>query len=93
MLKLEKKPEEDMTVFEAGTHPAIVTYPDELLDVASEKMMTNKIGRLSVVDKKNPKKILGYIDRGSILEARSKYVEEEQKREAGWFKGSASVTG
>ncbi|HEX6982232.1 MAG TPA: chloride channel protein [Balneolaceae bacterium] len=81
------------TVLEAGTTDPVLTYPDELLHTAIEKMISNDIGRLPVVERDNPKKIAGYLGRTGILDARSKYYHEASQREREWFKGSASITG
>jgi CBS domain-containing protein len=84
---------ENNTVLEAGTTEPVLTYPDELLHTAIEKMISNDIGRLPVVERDNPKKIAGYLGRTGILDARSKYYHEASRREREWFKGSASITG
>ncbi|MCP8309774.1 MAG: CBS domain-containing protein, partial [archaeon] len=44
----------------------IVTYPDESLYQAFEKMVGHEIGRLPVVDRSDPKKLIGIITRGDI---------------------------
>jgi len=47
----------------------IVTYPDESVQEALNKMYKYKIGRLPVVDRENPKRLLGIITRSDILNA------------------------
>jgi chloride channel protein, CIC family len=73
----------DTTVLDAGTREVVVTYPDELLNVAVNKMAYNNIGRLPVVEHDNPGKITGYLGRSSVMAARLKYHEEEHVREKG----------
>src|SRR5690606_26605103 len=51
---LEDKPDGDMRVIEAGNDRLVVTYPDELLAMALDKMLVNDIGRLPVVERSNP---------------------------------------
>jgi chloride channel protein, CIC family len=84
---LEQDPAGSMTVLEAGRGDVVVTYPDEILHEASAKMLRHKIGRLPVVDRANPRKIVGYIGRQGIMEARVRRLEEEHVREAGWMAG------
>jgi CIC family chloride channel protein len=54
------------TAGDVMTKELIVTYPDEDLSVAFDKMTSNQIGRLPVVDPKNNKKPIGIITRGDI---------------------------
>jgi len=42
-------------------------------------------GRLPVVRRDNPQKIVGYLGRASIMTARLRRHEEEHHREAGWL--------
>jgi CIC family chloride channel protein len=84
---LEQDPAGSMTVLEAGRRDVVVTYPDEMLHEASAKMLRHKIGRLPVVDRENPRKIIGYIGRQGIMEARVRRLEEEHVREIGWLAG------
>jgi CBS domain-containing protein len=73
----------DATVLEAGHGNLIVTYGDELLEDAITKMLRNDIGRLPVVERQNPAKIVGYLGRANILGARVKQIDEEGLRERG----------
>jgi len=74
-----------MTVLDAGTRNVIVTYPDELLHDASAKMLRNNIGRLPVVDRKDPQRVVGYLGRPGIMAARLRRLDEEHVREPGWI--------
>jgi CIC family chloride channel protein len=82
---LEQDPNGRMTVREAGSSDVVVTYPDEILHEASAKMLRHKIGRLPVVDREDPRKVLGYLGRHGIMEARVRRLEEEHVREPGWM--------
>lgn len=75
----------EMTVLDAGSRCLIVTYPDEGLHEASAKMLRNSIGRLPVVDRKDPHRLLGYLGRPGIMAARLRRLEEEHVREPGWL--------
>jgi len=48
-------------------------------------MLQNDVGRLPVVERNNPRKLVGYLGRADILEARLKRLDEENVREPGWF--------
>jgi CIC family chloride channel protein len=84
---LDQDPKGTMSVLDAGTRNVIVTYPDELLHEASTKMLRNDIGRLPVVDRNDPGKVVGYLGRPGIMAARLRRLEEEHVREPGWIKG------
>ncbi len=45
-----------------------------------------KIGRLSVVSRADPKKLVGYVSRTSLLSARLAPLRQETVREDGWFR-------
>ena len=85
MRALEDDPTGTMTVLEASTLDPVVTYPDELLHDASSKMLRNNIGRLPVVDRSDPQKVVGYLGRPGIMAARLRRLEEEHVREPGWL--------
>jgi len=72
-----------MTVLEAGRRDLIVTYPDELVRDALEKMLKGNVGRLPVVDREDPGRVVGYLGRASILAARFRLHQEEELRERG----------
>jgi H+/Cl- antiporter ClcA len=72
-----------VSVLEAGKSDLIVTYPDELLRDALEKMLKADVGRLPVVDRDDPGCVVGYLGRSSILAARLRQHEDEEIRERG----------
>ena len=81
---IEKAP--GCTVGEAGTVNLIVAFPDEILHDAVTRMVRHDIGRLPVVRRDNPRQLLGYLGRASVMTARLRRHEEEHHREAGWLK-------
>jgi len=83
---LENDPEGTMTVLEAGSSKPIVAYPDELAHDALVRMLESNIGRLPVVKREDPGKLVGYFNRASLLSAWSRQMEEEQLREHGWVR-------
>ena len=84
---LEKDPRGQLTVLEAGSDSPIVAYPDELVVDALHRMLHNNVGRLPVVDRANLQKMVGYLNRSSILGAWTRQMEEEGVREHGWLAG------
>jgi H+/Cl- antiporter ClcA len=83
---LDKDPSGSISVLDAGTRNLIVTYPDELLHDASAKMLRHNIGRLPVVERSDPGRVVGYLGRPGIMAARLRRLEEEQVLEPGWIK-------
>lgn len=84
---LERNPAGDQTVLGAGCDRLIVTFPDEPLHDALVKMLRNDVGRLPVVSRADPSKLVGYLGRAAIMEARLRRLEEEHVREPGWLTG------
>ncbi|MBZ5719508.1 MAG: chloride channel protein [Acidobacteriia bacterium] len=82
---LDQDPQGTGTVLDAGTRELIVTYPDEILHEAAAKMLRNNIGRLPVVERNDPRHVVGYLGRPGVLAARLRRLEEEHVREPGWI--------
>jgi CBS domain-containing protein len=76
----------DLTVGDVGSGNLIVTFPDETLHNAIALMLKHDIGRLPVVDRSNHRKVLGYLGRASIMNARQRYHTEEEERARGFAK-------
>jgi chloride channel protein, CIC family len=86
MRALDADPSGASSVLDAGTRDVVVTYPDEMLHDASAKMLRNNIGRLPVVDRKDSRRVVGYLGRPGIMAARLRRLDEEHVREPGWIK-------
>jgi len=82
---LETDPEGRETVLEAGTAVPIVAYPDEFVHDALHRMVGHKVGRLPVVSREDPRRMIGYFDRSNLLNAWTRQMEEEGVQEHGWF--------
>jgi chloride channel protein, CIC family len=82
---LESDPEGRATVLEAGSVPPIVAYPDEHVLDALHRMVRHNIGRLPVVSREDPKRMVGYFDRSHILSAWTRQIEDESLQEHGWY--------
>jgi CIC family chloride channel protein len=78
---LQRDPSGSVRVLDAGSTKLVVAYPDELLHDAIARMLKNDIGRLPVVSRENPRQLVGYLGRSSVMVARARYLEEEELRE------------
>ncbi|HEX8815220.1 MAG TPA: chloride channel protein [Terriglobales bacterium] len=83
---IEKDPSGGTPVIDAASKNLVVTYPDELLHDASARMLRANVGRLPVVERKDPAQVVGYLGRKEILAARMHRLEEEHVREPGWMR-------
>ncbi|HVS51965.1 MAG TPA: chloride channel protein [Opitutaceae bacterium] len=63
-------------------------FPDETLESAIAKMLQRGVGRLPVVARDEPTRIVGYLGRAEILAARLRQHEEEEVRERGRLPGA-----
>jgi chloride channel protein, CIC family len=87
---LQVDPEGKMAVLDAGTRSLVVAYPDERVFDAVTKMLENNIGRLPVVDRDDPQKLVGYINRANVMGSWRGRLQEESVREEGWLRGLTS---
>lgn len=90
---LQTDPAGKMTVLDAGARSLVVAYPDERVFDAVTKMLDNNIGRLPVVDRKDPQKMVGYINRANVMGSWRGHLHEESVREHGWYKNLSSGPG
>jgi CIC family chloride channel protein len=81
MRAMEKGEEGPRTVLEAGTRDPVVAFPDELLHEAVARMLERDIGRLPVVSREDPRRLVGYLGRAGVMRARVRLYEEENVRE------------
>lgn len=75
----------DKTVLEAGTTDIIVAYPDDSVRDALNRALQRDIGRLPVVARENPLKIVGYLSRGNMISAHLSHLAAETHIESGWL--------
>jgi CIC family chloride channel protein len=59
----------------------IVAYPDETLRSIAARMITNSAWRLPVVDRANPRHLVGLVTQRDLLRARERLLNEERRRE------------
>ena len=81
MRALEKDPSGATAVLDAGTRDPVVAFEDELIADAVARMLDRDIGRLPVVDRRDPTRLVGYLGRSGVLAARQALLEEENGRE------------
>lgn len=82
----ERDPSGKLTLAEAGCARPVVAYPDETLSVALDRMLQRNCGRLPIVARDNAKKIVGYLGRAAVLEARLRRMQEDSETQPGWLK-------
>jgi len=83
MRALEREPDGRTAVLEAGTRDLVLAYEDELIRDAVDRMLRHDIGRLPVVDRDDPGRLVGYLGRSGVLSARQRLLDEENVRERG----------
>ncbi|MFZ0414852.1 MAG: chloride channel protein [Candidatus Acidiferrales bacterium] len=81
---LKIDPSGKIKVIDAGGQKPVVAYPDERALDALYRMLQNNIGRLPVVSRDGSQKLVGYLNRSSILSAWTRQIEDESLREHGW---------
>lgn len=82
---MEGDPQGERSVLEAGSDAPIVAYTNDFVIDALHRMLEHDIGRLPVVTRDDPQKMIGYLDRSSVLSAWTRQIEEERIREHGWL--------
>jgi CBS domain-containing protein len=70
-----------------GSPTPVVTYPDELLKDAVDRMVRHDVGRLPVVERTDGTRLVGQLGRSGIAAAWQTLLEEEEGREQGWLSG------
>lgn len=70
----------------AGSEKPVVAFGDELLDDVVTRMFRHDVSRVPVVTRTQPARVVGYLGRREILNARLHRHWEEDHAEAGWLK-------
>jgi len=71
---------EGLTVNDICSKSLIVAYPDQYLHDLLVKVGTQDLGRIPVVDRNNPKQLLGVIRRSDVIKAYVKAVTGKSRR-------------
>jgi CBS domain-containing protein len=82
---LEREDSEVATLADLASRQLVVTHTDELLEEATAKMIAHDIGRLPVVDRANPERLVGLLGRAGVMAVWLHATREEQTRESGWL--------
>jgi len=82
---LEGEAGDRATVLDAASRDLVVTYPDELLEDASAKMLEHDIGGLPVVRREDRTRLVGYLGRAGLMAVWQHSAREDRVREAGWL--------
>lgn len=77
--------DEVSTVNNIAQRDIIITYPDEPVEMAMARMLQADIGRLPVMNRENPRQIIGYLSRANVIEAHMQRLQDETQLEAGWL--------
>ena len=83
---LESDPTGEVPVIDAGVRSLVVAHADESAFEALTKMLVNNIGRLPVVDRADPRKMVGYVNRATLMASWGQHLQDESLREIGWYK-------
>lgn len=79
------------TIQDCATTRLIVSHPEETLHEAVQKLLHHDIGRLPVVNRDDPKKLVGYLTRQGILSAQSKVHAEDIREKSLWSRDPQPV--
>ena len=82
---LDRDDGEAATVEDLGSRRLVVTHADELLEEATAKMITHDIGRLPVVDRDDPSRLVGLLGRAGVMAVWLHASREEHTRDSGWL--------
>lgn len=73
------KSKESLTVADIATTNLITAYPDETLHDVVHRLGTSEVGRIPVVDRNNPNRLIGVLRRYDIVKAYGKAIEKMTK--------------
>jgi coenzyme F420 hydrogenase subunit beta len=68
-MKVAKEKRNSVSVSEIATKDLVVIFPDDSVAEAFQKISKHNVGRLLVVDKKNPRLLLGILTRTDVIHA------------------------
>ena len=67
--KVPEEMQDEIRVEDLAVKDVIVAYPDENMKQVMDRLYNNNIGRLPVVERENPKKLLGIVTRTDAISA------------------------
>jgi CIC family chloride channel protein len=69
----------DLTAGDIASKSIVVAYPDEYIHDVFVRLGTQEVGRVPVVDRRNPKRLLGVLRRQDVLVAYAKAVRRRSQ--------------
>ncbi|HEY3280331.1 MAG TPA: chloride channel protein [Gemmatimonadales bacterium] len=82
---LDREESEEETLLDVASGGLVVAYPDELLEEATAKMLEHDIGRLPVVRRDDPTRLVGFLGRAGVMAVLLHATREERVRDPGWL--------
>jgi len=70
---------EEVTVADICTRDVLTAFPDETLDEALRRFGALDVGRIPIVDRQNPRRVLGVLRRSDIVQAYARAQAEKLK--------------
>jgi CIC family chloride channel protein len=70
----------DLTVGDIASKSIVVAYPDEYVHDVFVRLGTREVGRIPVVARNNPKRLLGVLQRQDVLAAYAKAIRRRPRR-------------
>lgn len=70
----------DLTVGDIASKSVVVAYPDEFIHDVFVKLGTQEVGRVPVVDRDNPKRLLGVLRRHDVIIAYAKAIRRRPRQ-------------
>ena len=61
------KGDPERPVGEVAIKHVVIAYPDEPLHVVWDRLQRSRVGRLPVVDRADPKRLVGFLSQGDII--------------------------
>jgi CIC family chloride channel protein len=71
----------DIPVVEVMSRKLVVCHPEDTVTSALKKLGEQNIGRIPVVDSRDPSRLIGLITREAIIEAYNRVLHQETKKE------------
>jgi chloride channel protein, CIC family len=79
--ELERAPDPSALVTTLLRRPAVVVFDDSSLREAADQMVREQVGRLPVVTRAAPRRVVGILTRSDLLAAHTPRLEESERRE------------
>ena len=82
---LDREDDASATVLDIAKQRLVVAYADDLLEEATAQMITHDIGRLPVVERDDPTRVVGLLGRAGVMAVWLHAARDEQSRDSGWL--------